>query len=59
VLLWQKNLCESLNLKGRILISESMASTEQLAESMANVRKYVRETRRYEGFKKTVFNEYM
>ena len=54
VLLWQKNLCESLNLKGRILISKH-GINGTVGGEMANVKKYVRETRRYQGFKKTVF----
>ena len=54
VLLWQKNLCQSLNLKGRILISKH-GINGTLGGEMADVRKYVRETRRYTGFKKIAF----
>jgi UPF0176 protein len=50
VLLWQKNLCQSLNLKGRILISKH-GINGTLGGEMANVKKYVTETRRYKGFK--------
>ena len=54
VLLWQKNLCQSLNLKGRILISKH-GINGTLGGEMADVKKYVRETRRYTGFKKIAF----
>jgi UPF0176 protein len=54
VLLWQKYLCQSLNLKGRILISKH-GINGTVGGVMADVKKYVRETRRYEGLKKTVF----
>jgi len=54
VLLWQKYLCQSLNLKGRILISKH-GINGTVGGEMADVKKYVRETRRYEGLKKTVF----
>ncbi|MEY4658131.1 MAG: hypothetical protein RL466_944, partial [Actinomycetota bacterium] len=52
--LWQKQLCESLNLKGRILISPH-GINGTVGGEMADVKKYVRETRRYAGFKKIVF----
>jgi len=52
--LWQKQLCETLNLKGRILISPH-GINGTVGGEMADVKKYVRETRRYEGFKKMVF----
>ena len=54
VLIWQKYLCQSLNLKGRILISKH-GINGTVGGEMADVKKYVRETRRYEGLKKTVF----
>ncbi len=54
VLLWQKNLCQSLNLKGRILISKH-GINGTVGGQMADVKKYVTETRRYDGFKKMVF----
>jgi len=54
MLLWQKNLCQSLNLKGRILISKH-GINGTLGGEMADVKKYVRETRRYPGFKKITF----
>ena len=52
--LWQKQLCESYNLKGRILISKH-GINGTVGGEMADVKKYVRETRKYEGFKKIVF----
>ena len=54
VLLWQQNLCKSLNLKGRILISKH-GINGTVGGEMADVKKYVRETRRYAGFKKITF----
>lgn len=54
VLLWQQNLCQSLNLKGRILISKH-GINGTVGGAMADVKKYVRETRRYPGFKKITF----
>ena len=52
--LWQKQLCESLNLKGRILISPH-GINGTVGGEMADVKKYVRETRRYQGFKNITF----
>ena len=52
--LWQKQLCETLNLKGRILISPH-GINGTVGGEMANVKRYVRETRRYPGFKNMVF----
>ena len=49
--LWQKNLCESLGLKGRILISKH-GINGTLGGEMAALKKYVRQTREYPGFKK-------
>ena len=52
--LWQKQLCETLNLKGRILISPH-GINGTVGGEMADVKRYVRETRRYPGFKNMVF----
>ena len=52
--LWQKQLCESLNLKGRILISPH-GINGTVGGEMADVKKYVRETRGYQGFKNIAF----
>lgn len=52
--LWQKQLCESLGLKGRIIISKH-GINGTLGGDMASVKKYVRQTRDYPGFKNIVF----
>jgi UPF0176 protein len=52
--LWQKQLCESLNLKGRILISPH-GINGTVGGEMADVKKYVHETRGYQGFKNIAF----
>lgn len=52
--LWQRDLCESLNLKGRILIS-AHGINGTLGGKMANLKKYVRKTKEFEGFKKIDF----
>lgn len=54
ILLWQKELCESNNLKGRILISPH-GINGTLAGKMADLKKYVASTKKYEGFKKIAF----
>jgi UPF0176 protein len=52
--MWQKNLCESLNLKGRILISEH-GINGTLGGNMSDLKKYIRQTKEYPGFKKIDF----
>ena len=54
LMLWQKDLCESLNLKGRILISPH-GINGTLGGEMADVKKYVSKTRKYKSFKKIAF----
>ena len=54
VRLWQKTLCESLGLKGRILISRH-GINGTLGGSMTNLKKYVKQTKEYPGFKKIDF----
>lgn len=54
VRLWQKTLCESLGLKGRILISPH-GINGTLGGDMSGLKKYVRVTREYPGFKKIDF----
>jgi UPF0176 protein len=54
VRLWQKNLCESLGLKGRILISKH-GINGTLGGNMSALKKYVRQTKEYPGFKKIDF----
>ena len=48
--LWQRTLCETLNLKGRILISKH-GINGTLGGNMADLKKYVRATKQYPGFK--------
>ncbi|WP_394284584.1 rhodanese-related sulfurtransferase [Corynebacterium sp.] len=50
VMLWQRDLCESLGLKGRILISEH-GINGTVGGDMAACKKYVRKTKDYPGFK--------
>lgn len=48
--LWQQNLCESLALRGRILISPH-GINGTLGGPLANMKKYVKATRAYPGFR--------
>ena len=52
--LWQKNLCEALNLKGRILISPT-GINGTVGGDIDDLRKYVKYTKKYPGFKKIGF----
>jgi UPF0176 protein len=52
--LWQTNLCETLNLKGRILISPH-GINGTLGGAMSDLKKYMKTTRSYQGFKSTDF----
>ncbi len=52
--LWQKSVCENLGLKGRILISPQ-GINGTLGGDMSALKKYVRATRQYAGFKKIDF----
>lgn len=54
MLLWQTELCESLGVSGRILISKH-GINGTLAGEMAALKKYVSHTRKYPGFKKIAF----
>ena len=54
LMLWQRTLCQSLNLKGRILISEH-GINGTLGGDMEDLKRYCRETREYPGFGKTDF----
>ena len=54
VKLWQKTLCESLGLKGRILISKH-GINGTLGGDMSSLKKYVRQTKEFAGFKKIDF----
>jgi UPF0176 protein len=48
--LWQRDLCEALGLKGRILISDQ-GINGTLGGAMSALKRYVRKTREFEGFK--------
>jgi UPF0176 protein len=54
VRLWQWTLCESLDLKGRILISHH-GLNGTLGGDMAALKRYVRRTKEYPGFKNIDF----
>jgi UPF0176 protein len=54
LMLWQKTLCASLNLKGRILISEH-GINGTLGGDMEDLKKYCRATKEYPGFGKIDF----
>lgn len=54
VRLWQHTLCESLGLRGRILISPH-GINGTLGGEMQALKKYVKATRQYPGFKKIDF----
>lgn len=52
--LWQKTLCESLGLKGRILVSKH-GINGTLGGDMSALKKYVRATKQFPGFGKIDF----
>ena len=52
--LWQKALCESLDLKGRLLISKHGVNGT-LGGELSDLKKYVKTFKEYSGFKKTEF----
>jgi UPF0176 protein len=52
--LWQKTLTQSLNLKGRILISEH-GINGTVGGEMDDLKKYIKATKEFSGFKGTVF----
>ena len=51
---WQKTLCQGLNLKGRIIISPH-GINGTLGGDINDLKKYIRQTRSYEGFAKMKF----
>jgi len=51
---WQKFLCQSLNLKGRIIIS-SQGINGVLGGDIDDLKKYIRQSRSYEDFAKMKF----
>ena len=54
VKLWQKTLCDSLNLRGRILVSRH-GLNGTVGGELDDLKKYVRETKKLPGFKDIVF----
>jgi UPF0176 protein len=50
--LWQRTLCESLNLKGRIIVSKH-GINGTLGGNMEDLKKYARATKAFPGFGKT------
>ena len=54
VRLWQQALCESLNIKGRILVSKH-GINGTVGGDMSALKKYVKSTKIYPGFKKIDF----
>ena len=54
VKLWQKTLCESLGLKGRILISQH-GINGTVGGDVESLKKYIKQTKSYPGFKKIDF----
>ncbi len=54
VMLWQKTLTDSLNLHGRILISPH-GINGTVGGDMSDLKKYIKATKQFEVFKKTVF----
>jgi UPF0176 protein len=54
VRLWQKNLCESLNLKGRIIISEH-GINGTVGGELTDLKSYAKSTKMYPAFKKMTF----
>lgn len=54
VKLWQKTLCDSLNLRGRILVNQH-GINGTLGGDIKDVKAYIKATKQYEPFKKIVF----
>lgn len=54
VKLWQKTLCEGLNVKGRILIS-GHGLNGTIGGDIEDLKKYVKETKQFTGFSDMVF----
>jgi UPF0176 protein len=52
--LWQKTLCQSLNLRGRILISQQ-GLNGTVGGELADLKNYVRRTKEYPAFKDIIF----
>lgn len=54
VKLWQKTLCDSLNLRGRILVSRH-GLNGTVGGDIDDLKRYIRETKKLDGFKDIVF----
>lgn len=54
VKLWQKTLCDSLDLRGRILVSRQ-GLNGTVGGEMDDLKKYIKETKKFAGFKDIVF----
>lgn len=54
VKLWQKTLCDSLNLKGRILLSQH-GINGTVGGDMDDLKAYIKATKQFDGFKNIVF----
>jgi UPF0176 protein len=54
VKVWQKNLCQSLNLTGRIIVSPH-GINGTLGGNMEDLKKYIKQTKLYSGFNKINF----
>ena len=54
VMLWQKALCARLNLRGRILVSPH-GINGTVGGEMDDLKAYIKETKKFTGFKETVF----
>lgn len=54
VKLWQKTLCDSLNLKGRILVSRH-GLNGTVGGDMDDLKAYIKATKQFAGFKDVVF----
>ena len=52
--LWQKTLCDSLNLKGRILISRQ-GINGTVGGEITDLKRYINETKKFPGFKDIVY----
>lgn len=52
--LWQRTLCEKLNLKGRIIISKH-GINGTVGGNIDDLKTYIKETKQFAGFKGTVF----
>ncbi len=54
VKLWQRTLCDALNLRGRILVTRH-GLNGTIGGDIDDLKKYIKATKQYSGFKGTVF----